>query len=99
MNVIFPYGADSAPRILYMRGLDHVDINKKLEQVSRLFRIEGTYVGSEMIQVGNVNKTYEVKFILPDGTPQVRFIGDRHHVPEELQFSYGNPENEPENRP
>ena len=53
-----------------MRGLDYVDINKKLEQVSRLFRIEGTYVGSETIQVGNVNKTYEVKFILPDGTPK-----------------------------
>lgn len=53
-----------------MRGYDHVDINKKLEQVSRLFRIEGTYVGSEMIQVGNVNKTYEVKFILPEGTPK-----------------------------
>ena len=53
-----------------MRGNDHVDMNKKLEQVSRLFRIEGTYVGYEMIQVGNVNKTYEVKFILPDGTPK-----------------------------
>ena len=53
-----------------MRGLDHVNINEKLEQVSRLFRIEGTYVGHEMIQVGNVNKTYEVKFILPDGKPK-----------------------------
>ena len=47
-----------------------MDMNTKLEQVSRLFRIEGTYVGYEMIQVGNVNKTYEVKFILPDGTPK-----------------------------
>ena len=47
-----------------------MNINEKLEQVSRLFRIEGTYVGSEMIQVGNVNKTYEVKFILPDGNPK-----------------------------
>ena len=44
-----------------------VDINQKLEEVCRLFRIEGTYVGHEMIQVGNVNKTYECKFILPDG--------------------------------
>ncbi len=44
-----------------------MDINQKLEHVSRLFRIEGTYVGSELIQMGNVNKTYEVKFILPDG--------------------------------
>ena len=45
-----------------------MDINQKLEEVCRLFRIEGTYVGSQVIQVGNVNKTYECKFILPDGT-------------------------------
>ena len=44
-----------------------MDLNKKLEQVSRLFRIEGTYVGYETICIGNVNQTYEVKFILPDG--------------------------------
>ena len=44
-----------------------VDINKKLEEVCRLFRIEGTYLGHEMIQVGNVNKTYECKFLLPEG--------------------------------
>ena len=47
-----------------------VDINQKLEEVCRLFRIEGTYVGSQVIQVGNVNKTYECKFILPDGRPK-----------------------------
>ena len=47
-----------------------MDINQKLEEVCRLFRIEGTYVGSQVIQVGNVNKTYECKFILPDGTPK-----------------------------
>lgn len=44
-----------------------MDLNEKLEQVSRLFRIEGTYVGYETICIGNVNQTYEVKFILPDG--------------------------------
>ena len=44
-----------------------MDLFNKLEQVSRLFRIEGTYVGYETICIGNVNKTYEVKFILPDG--------------------------------
>ena len=44
-----------------------MDLFTKLEQVSRLFRIEGTYVGYETICVGNVNQTYEVKFILPDG--------------------------------
>lgn len=47
-----------------------MDLNKKLEEVSRSFRIEGTYVGYETIQVGNVNKTYEVKFLLPDGKPK-----------------------------
>ena len=26
-----------------------------------------------------------------DGKPAVRFVGDKHHVPEELQFSYGSP--------
>ena len=36
-----------------------VDMNQKMEQICRLFRIEGTYVGYEMIQVGNVNKTYD----------------------------------------
>ena len=44
-----------------------MDMNKKLEEICRLFRIEGTYVGYETIQVGNVNKTYECKFILPEG--------------------------------
>lgn len=45
-----------------------MDLFNKLEQVSRLFRIEGTYVGYETICIGNVNQTYEVKFILSDGT-------------------------------
>ena len=44
-----------------------MDLYNKLEQVSRLFRIEGTYVGYETICIGNVNQTYEVRFILPDG--------------------------------
>lgn len=47
-----------------------MDIDQKLKEVCDLFRIEGTYVGHEMIQMGNVNKTYEVKFILPDGQPK-----------------------------
>ncbi len=47
-----------------------MDINQKLKEVCDLFRIEGAYVGHEMIQVGNVNKTYEVKFILPNGSPK-----------------------------
>ena len=43
-------------------------IDHKLEQVCREFCIEGTYIGHELIQVGNVNKTYQVKFLLPNGT-------------------------------
>lgn len=47
-----------------------MDMNKKLAQVSKLFCIEGTFVGYRTIQVGNVNKTYEVRFILPNGKPK-----------------------------
>ena len=47
-----------------------MDLYNKLEHISRLFRIEGTYVGYETICIGNVNQTYEVKFLLPDGSPK-----------------------------
>jgi len=47
-----------------------MDLRNKLEEVSRLFRIEGEYVGYETICIGNVNQTYEVRFILPDGKPK-----------------------------
>ena len=47
-----------------------MDLNTKLEQVSRLFRIEGEYIGYETICIGNVNQTYEVRFIQPEGTPK-----------------------------
>lgn len=46
------------------------ELDRKLEWVSRQFCIQGTYVGHNTICVGNVNKTYEVKFILPEGTPK-----------------------------
>ena len=45
-----------------------MDLNEKLEQVCRLFRIEDTYLGYETIQMGNVNHTYKVNFRLSDGT-------------------------------
>ena len=44
-----------------------MELFHKLEEVSRLFCIKGTFLGYETIQVGNVNKTYEVKFLLPEG--------------------------------
>lgn len=47
-----------------------MDLNRKLKEICELFRIEGTFAGYEVIQTGNVNKTYEVKFILPNGQPK-----------------------------
>ena len=44
-----------------------MDLNQKLAEVSRLFCIEGTYLGYTPIQVGNVNQTYEVRFEMPEG--------------------------------
>ena len=35
-----------------------------------MFKIEYEYLGYETIQMGNVNKTYKVNFLLPDGTPK-----------------------------
>ena len=47
-----------------------MDLYQKLEEVSRQFRIAGEYVGYETIQTGNVNHTYRVKFIKPNGEPK-----------------------------
>ena len=47
-----------------------MDMDKKLQEVCRLFKIEDTYVGYETVQMGNVNKTYKVNFVLADGTPK-----------------------------
>ena len=49
------------------RGIDSMDLNQKLEEVCRQFRIAGEYVGYETIHTGNVNHTYRVKFIRPNG--------------------------------
>lgn len=45
-----------------------MDVNETLRRVCELFRIEGEYLESRTIQVGNVNKTYEVKFRKADAT-------------------------------
>ena len=47
-----------------------MELHDKLLEVSRLFRIEYEYLGYETIQMGNVNRTYKVNFLLPDGTPK-----------------------------
>ncbi len=47
-----------------------MDLYEKLLEVSRLFRIEYDYLGYETIQMGNVNRTYKVNFMLPEGKPK-----------------------------
>lgn len=42
-------------------------MDQKMQEVCAAFRINETYVGYEAIQVGIVNKTYRVKFLLQDG--------------------------------
>ncbi len=47
-----------------------MDLFDKLLEVSRLFRIDYEYLGYETIQMGNVNHTYKVNFMLPEGKPK-----------------------------
>ncbi len=47
-----------------------MDLYHKLEEVCRLFRIDYEYLGYETIQMGNVNRTYKVNFMLPEGKPK-----------------------------
>lgn len=45
-------------------------MDNKLKEVCAAFCIHDTYVGYETIQVGLVNRTYKVNFLLADGTPK-----------------------------
>lgn len=47
-----------------------MNLDHKLQQVCRWFRIYDEYIGHETIQVGNVNCTYKVTVRLPDGKPK-----------------------------
>lgn len=47
-----------------------MDLNQKLQEVCKRFRIDADYVGYETIQMGNVNHTYKVNFLLSDGSPK-----------------------------
>lgn len=47
-----------------------MNLNDQLLKVCKLFRIEYEYLGYETIQMGNVNRTYKVNFLLPDGNPK-----------------------------
>ena len=53
-----------------MEGSVCVDLNEKLQEVCRQFKIQDTYVGYETVQMGNVNRTYKVNFLLKDGSPK-----------------------------
>ena len=44
-----------------------MDLNQKIQEICKLFRIEHSYVGYDVIQMGNVNKTYKVNFLKADG--------------------------------
>lgn len=45
-----------------------MELGQKLLEVCRAFCIDLEYVGYQTIQMGNVNHTYKVNFLLPDGT-------------------------------
>lgn len=47
-----------------------MELGQKLLEVCRAFCIDLEYVGYQTIQMGNVNHTYKVNFLLPDGTPK-----------------------------
>lgn len=51
-----------------------MDLNEKLQEVCRAFRIYDEYVGYETIQMGNVNRTYKVNFLLPGGVPKAFLV-------------------------
>lgn len=51
-----------------------MELYNKLLEVSRLFRIEHKYLGYEVIQMGNVNRTYKVNFVKADGSPKSYLI-------------------------
>ena len=44
-----------------------MDFEEKLQSVCRDFGVEGTYLGYETIQEGNVNKTYHIRYRKADG--------------------------------
>ena len=49
-------------------------MEEKLQQVCRAFCIEGEFQSYEEIKVGNVNRTYKVNYLRPDGRPKSYMI-------------------------
>lgn len=44
-----------------------MDIQQTMERICREFRIEGEFLGAVQIKNGNINQTYKVTFLLPEG--------------------------------
>jgi len=45
-----------------------MELQNKLISVCEAFQIQGKYLSYEEIKMGNVNKTYRVNYLMPDGT-------------------------------
>lgn len=43
-------------------------VSEKIQEICKDFRIQGTYQSYEEIKLGNINKTYKVKYLREDGT-------------------------------
>lgn len=64
-NIKLSYRRTLSSGIRYRREITHME--EKLQQVCKAFRIEGTFQSYEEIKVGNVNHTYKVNYLRPDG--------------------------------
>ena len=56
------------------KGASFMDLNEKLQEVCKGFRIEDQYLGYETIQMGNVNCTYKVNFRLNSTGEEKSFL-------------------------
>ncbi len=50
------------------------NLDSTLQQICEGFRIEGQYVSHEEIKVGNVNRTYKVNYLRPDGEAKAYIV-------------------------
>lgn len=55
---------------------DHISIKAKLQNVCDIFCIPGKLICFEEISIGNVNSTYKVNYLCPDGTEKSYMVQD-----------------------
>lgn len=55
---------------------DRISIKEKLQSVGDIFQIPGTLLSYEEISVGNVNSTYKVNYLCPDGVERSYMVQD-----------------------